>query len=150
MVWGRIKNAIGLGDPLDSLPDGPTRLPDYFPLEPKGCEKQSQKLFKCLSGEATDKARDMERVGFHKSYFPDVKVGPMDPKAAEAVAQDPENPDFPKAGDNPLDECRMFIANYMKCSDRALGQKRNRLLQETVRVQDEYRYQGPTTSNTEE
>ena len=149
MVWGAIKNAIGLGNPLDSLPEGPTRLPDYFPLEPKGCEKPSQKLFKCLSREATEKARDMERVGFHKSHFPDVVVGPLDPKAAEAVANDPENPEFPKPGDNPLDECRLFIANYMKCCDRNLKQKRNRLLQETVRVQEEYRYQGPTASAEE-
>eukprot|EP00536_Pseudo-nitzschia_multiseries_P001124 jgi/Psemu1/180381/e_gw1.14.271.1 len=146
MVWGAIKNAVGLGNPLDSLPDGPTRLPDYFPLEPRGCEKHAQQLFKCLSNEATAKARDMERVGFHKSYFSDVPVSPLDPKAAAAVAQNPDNPEFPRPEDNPLDECRLFIAKYMKCCDRNLGQKRNRLLLETVRVQDEYRYQGPSSS----
>ena len=143
MVWNSIKNAIGLGDPLANEPDGPTRLPQFFPVEPKGCEKHTQKLFNCLSNEATDKIRDMERVGFHKSHFPDVEVSPVDPKAAEAVAQNPENPEFPKVNDNPLDECKLFIASYRKCCQRALKQKRNLLLQETVRVHDEYRYTGP-------
>ena len=91
MVWGTIKNALGMGEP--TLPDGPTRLPEYFPVEPKGCEKHAQKLFSCLANEATDKARDMERVGYHKSYFPDVSVHPVDPQAAQAVADDPNNPD---------------------------------------------------------
>lgn len=135
---------------MDSMPDGPTRLPPYFPVEPKGCERQAQKLFKCLSNEATDKLRDMERVGFHKSYFSDVEATPVDPKAAEAVAQNPDNPEFPKAGDNPLDECKLFIAKYRQCCDRNLGQKRNQLLRETVRVQEEYRYQGPPSSTDEE
>ena len=149
MVWGAIKNAIGLGDPLANEPAGPTRLPQYFPVEPKGCQKHAQKLFNCLSNEATDKIRDMERVGFHKSQFADVEASPVDPKAAEAVAQDPENPDFPKVGDNPLDECKLFIAKYRKCCDRNLKQERNRLLRETVRVQEEYRYQGPPASTEE-
>mmetsp|Transcript_15252 Transcript_15252/g.35155 ORF Transcript_15252/g.35155 Transcript_15252/m.35155 type:complete len:150 (-) Transcript_15252:224-673(-) len=149
MVWGAIKNAIGLGNPLDILPEGPTKLPDYFPLEPRGCEKPAQQLFQCLSKEATEKARDMERVGFHKSYFSDVAVSPVDPRAAAVVAQNPDNPEFPKADDNPLDECKLFIAKYMKCCERNLQQKRNQLLTETVRVQEEYRYQGPGLSKEE-
>ena len=150
MVWNAIKNVIGLGDPLANEPDGPTRLPSFFPVEPRGCEKQSQKLFNCLSNEATGKLRDMERVGFHKPYFPDVDVSPVDPVAAEAVAQNPETPEFPKSGDNPLDECKLFIAHYRKCCQKALKQKRNRMLNETVRVIEEYRYQGPETSPQEE
>ena len=51
MVLGAVKNALGLGEP--TLPDGPTRLPDYFPVEPRGCEKHAQKLFSCLANEAT-------------------------------------------------------------------------------------------------
>ena len=149
MVWNSIKNAIGLGDPLANEPAGPTRLPQFFPVEPKGCEKHTQRLFNCLSKEATDKVRDMERVGFHKSYFKDVAVSPVDPKAAEAVAQNPDNPEFPKAGENPLDECKLFIANYRQCCERALRQKRNRILQETVRVCEEYRYTAPANAEQE-
>lgn len=141
MVWGAIKNAIGLSKPTL---DGPTRLPDYFPLEPKGCEKHAQKLFSCLANEATAKARDMERAGLHKSYFSDVQVRPTDPKAAQAVAEDPQNPELPKAGDNPLDECRTFVAYYKQCCDRQLKKKKNLILKEHVRVQEEYRYKGPT------
>jgi hypothetical protein len=142
MVWGAIKNAVGLGEP--TLPEGPTRLPDYFPVEPKGCEKHAQKLFNCLAKEATQKARDMEQAGLHKSYFPDVQVKPVDEKAAQAVqAEGATRPDLPKAGDNPLDECRTFLAYYKRCCDRELKKKKNWILSEHVRVQDEYRYQGP-------
>lgn len=142
MVWGAIKNAIGMGEP--TLPDGPTRLPQYFPVEPKGCEKHAQKLFNCLANEATDKVRDLERVGFHRSYFADVPVKPGDPVAAQAVAADPDNPDFAKPGDNPLDECRSFIAYYKRCCEGKLKQKKNWILTESVRVQEEYRYKGPS------
>jgi hypothetical protein len=143
MVWGAIKNAVGLGVP--TLPDGPTRLPDYFPVEPSGCEKHAQKLFSCLANEATTKARDMERAGLHKSYFSDVEAKPLDPKAAQAVAESPDNPELPKAGDNPLDECRTFVAYYKKCCDKQLKKKKNWILTDHVRVQDEYRYTGPST-----
>lgn len=142
MVWGSIKNALGMGEP--TLPDGPTRLPEYFPVEPKGCEKHAQKLFSCLAKEATDKARDMERVGYHKSYFSDVTVHPVDPQAAQAIANEPNNPEYPKPDDNPLDECKKFIAYYKQCCDRKLKQKKNWILTESVRVQEEYRYKGPS------
>jgi hypothetical protein len=142
MVWGAIKSAIGMGGPTP--PDGPTELPQYFPVEPRGCERQSQNLFKCLATEATDKARDMERVGLHRSYFRDVPTRPGDPVAAQAVAEDPDNPDFPKRGDNPLDECRALITHYRQCCDRKLKERKNWMLTESVRVQDEYRYKGPS------
>jgi hypothetical protein len=142
MVWGSIKNALGMGEP--TLPDGPTRLPEYFPVEPKGCETHAQKLFSCLANEATDKARDMERVGYQKSYFWDVSVHPVDPQAAQAVAKDPKNPEYPKPDDNPLDECKTFIAYYQQCCDRKLKQNKNCILTESVRVQEEYRYKGPS------
>lgn len=144
MVWGAIKNAVGFGEP--TLPEGPTKLPDYFPVDPRGCETHSQNLFSCLANEATSKARDMERAGLHKSYFNDVDVKPTDERAAKAVAENPENPEFPKAGDNPLDECRTFIAYYQRCCDKQLKKKKNWILQEHIRVQEEYRYNGPATS----
>eukprot|EP00980_Cylindrotheca_fusiformis_P011333 scaffold2619_cov129-Cylindrotheca_fusiformis.AAC.11 len=140
MVWNSIKNAVGFGEP--TLPEGPTKLPDYFPVQPSGCEKPAENLFSCLANEATKKARDMERSGLHESYFADVKVHPTDEKAAAAVAEDPDNPDFPKKGDNPLDECRTFVAYYKRCCDRQLRKKKNLILLEHVRVQDEYRYNG--------
>lgn len=141
MVWGSIKDAIGLGEP--ELPEGPTKLPSYFPVEPKGCEKHSQKLFNCLANEATAKARDMERAGIHQSYFPDVEAKATDETAAAAVAKDPTNPEFPQKGDNPLDECRTFLAYYQRCCDRQLKKKKNFILLDHVRVQEEYRYKGP-------
>jgi hypothetical protein len=123
------------------LPDGPTRLPDYFPVEPKGCEKHAQQLFLCLSDEATAKARDMEKAGLHKSYFPDVQAKPESEKAASLVAAgNNQDPTLPKEGDNPLDECKSQIAHYMKCCDRELKKRHNWMLTEPYRVQEEYRY----------
>jgi hypothetical protein len=147
MVWGAFKNAVGLGEP--TLPEGPTKLPEYFPVEPKGCEKHSQKLFSCLANEATAKARDMERAGLYKSYFADVQAQSTDEKAAAAVAEDPNNPEFPKKGDNPLDECRTFLAYYQRCCDRQLKKKKNFILLDHVRVQDEYRYKGPSKEESQ-
>ena len=119
MVFYRILDAVR-GEP--KLPDGPTRLPDYFPVEPKGCEVHAQKLFACLADEATAKARDMEKAGFHKSYFPDVQVKAEDEEAAKVAAADPN---LPKPGDNPLDECRSQIAYYQRCCDRELKKRKN-------------------------
>jgi hypothetical protein len=84
----------------------------------------------------------MERVGLYSPYFADIEAKPMDPQAAEAVAENPANPEFPKPGDNPLDECRMFVAYYKQCCDKKLKQKKNWILTEHVRVQEEYRYRG--------
>ena len=126
------------GEP--KLPEGePTRLPPYFPVEPKGCETYAQNLFQCLSNEATAKARDMEKAGFHKSYFPDVQVKPADEHAAK-VAAEANDPELPKPGDNPLDECRSQIAYYQRCCERELKKRKNWILTEPYRVQKEYRY----------
>mmetsp|Transcript_27867 Transcript_27867/g.41122 ORF Transcript_27867/g.41122 Transcript_27867/m.41122 type:complete len:140 (-) Transcript_27867:58-477(-) len=132
MVWYRIVDAVR-GEP--KLPPGPTRLPDYFPVEPKGCEHRAQKLFACISKEATEKARDMEKLGYHKSIYPDVEVTPVEkPKIVDGE-------DLPKPGDNPLDECRSLIAYYKRCCDREMKKKKNWILTEPYRVQEEYRYQ---------
>ena len=56
---------------------------------------------------------------------------------------------LPQPGDNPLDECKMLIAHYQRCCDRKLKQKRNWILTESVRVQEEYRYQRPSTSTAQ-
>eukprot|EP00529_Nitzschia_sp_RCC80_P035728 CAMPEP_0113462858 /NCGR_PEP_ID=MMETSP0014_2-20120614/12332_1 /TAXON_ID=2857 /ORGANISM="Nitzschia sp." /LENGTH=185 /DNA_ID=CAMNT_0000354781 /DNA_START=1024 /DNA_END=1581 /DNA_ORIENTATION=+ /assembly_acc=CAM_ASM_000159 len=164
MVFGFITRTLGFeGDGNSSAGttnDGPTRLPDYFPVEPKGCEKPSQSLFNCLANEATDKQRDLERVGFHRPYFANdadadaddhvqdhvQQAEPTDPVAAKAVRDDPTNPNYPKPTDNPLDECSKFINQYRKCCDRALKRKQNWILTEAVRVQEEYRYSGPASS----
>lgn len=138
MVLGRIADWFG-GEP--TLPDGPTRLPPYFPVEPKGCEVHAQRLFSCIANEATAKARDMEKAGLHKSYFPDVQVKAQDAKAAQLVAEAAsDDPSLPKPGDNPLDECRKEIAYYKRCCDRELKKRKNWLLTEPYRVQEEYRY----------
>jgi hypothetical protein len=162
MVWQRIVDAFA-GEP--KLPDDgqPTRLPPYFPVEPAGCEAHAQKLFACLTKEATEKARDMEKAGLHKSYFSDVQVPP--PPNAEKMAQllqedaaaaaaakaessnssnDKNDPSslrrLPQPGDNPLDECRSAIAYYQRCCDRELKKRKNWILTEPYRVQEEYRY----------
>lgn len=139
MVLYRILDAVR-GEP--KLPEGPTRLPPYFPVEPAGCEAHAQKLFSCLTNEATSKARDMEKAGFHKSYFGDVKVQ-IDEKAAQVAANDPT---LPQPGDNPLDECRSQIAYYQRCCDRELKKRKNWMLTEPFRVQEEYRYQKDASS----
>ncbi|EEC51943.1 predicted protein [Phaeodactylum tricornutum CCAP 1055/1] len=139
MVFGRVVDLFR-GEP--QLPEGPTKLPQYFPVEPKGCEKHAQKLFSCLVNEATTKARDMEKAGLHKSYFPDVKVTPGDDKAAQLVAEGSDDPELPKAGENPLDKCRTAIAYYQRCCDRELKKRQNWILTEPYRVQEEYRYGG--------
>ena len=136
MVLGSIADMFR-GEP--QLPPGPTKLPSYFPVEPKGCESVAQKLFSCVTEEATAKARDMEKAGFHKSYFPDVTVQPADIKFAQLAAES-DDPDLPKPNDNPLDVCRTQIAYYQRCCDRELKKKKNWLLTEPYRVQEEYRY----------
>jgi hypothetical protein len=140
MVFHRIIDAFS-GEP--QLPPEPIHLPSYFPVEPKGCETQAQKLFACLANEATKKARDMEKAGLQSSYFPDVKLQPEDDRAAQlvaAAAKDGNDPSLPKAGDNPLEECRSSIAYYKRCCDRALKKRQNWILTEPYRVQEEYRY----------
>jgi hypothetical protein len=134
MVFGRL---FGRFEP--KLPDGPTRLPEFFPVEPKGCERVAQELFACVTNEATAKARDMEKAGLHHSYFPDVSVQAGDAHAAKLVAAS-DDPALPKAGDNPLDECRTQIAYYAQCCERELKKKKNWILTEPYRVQEEYRY----------
>jgi hypothetical protein len=134
MVLGWI---FGKSEP--KLPEGPTRLPPYFPVKPKGCEKVAEKLFDCVTNEATNKARDMEKAGFHKSYYPGFEVKPESEKAAK-LALESDSEDLPKPGDNPLDECRVQIAYYMQCCDRELKKKKNWILTEPYRVQKEYRY----------
>ena len=62
------------------------RLPDYFPVEPKGCERVAQELFHCITETATEKARDIEKAGLHSSYYPDVQVKIKDPHAATVAA----------------------------------------------------------------
>ena len=132
MVWPFTRS-------VPKLPDGPIQLPDYFPVEPKGCERPSQKLFACLGTEAVAKARDMEKAGLHKSYFPDVQVKPESEEAAK-IALESDDPTLPKAGDNPLDACKDHIAYYRKCCDKELKKRHNWILTEPYRVQEEYRY----------
>eukprot|EP00584_Thalassiosira_punctigera_P010602 CAMPEP_0172534802 /NCGR_PEP_ID=MMETSP1067-20121228/7049_1 /TAXON_ID=265564 ORGANISM="Thalassiosira punctigera, Strain Tpunct2005C2" /NCGR_SAMPLE_ID=MMETSP1067 /ASSEMBLY_ACC=CAM_ASM_000444 /LENGTH=162 /DNA_ID=CAMNT_0013319643 /DNA_START=45 /DNA_END=533 /DNA_ORIENTATION=+ len=152
MVWNRIRDAISGTPTLD----GPSVLPPYFPVEPKGCEKHAQRLFECLTKEATEKARDMEKAGYGKSYYPDVEAERSirlkeETKGGTAATANAPGPDvgkkdvdssrLPTPEDNPLDECRTLIAYYKRCCDRELKKKKNWILTEPYRVQEEYRYQ---------
>uniref|UniRef100_A0A7S2RKK8 Uncharacterized protein n=1 Tax=Eucampia antarctica TaxID=49252 RepID=A0A7S2RKK8_9STRA len=147
MAFGRIRDAFAGKPKLD----GPSRLPEYFPVQPKGCERHAEPLFTCLANEATDNARDMEKAGLHKSYYPDVETTPGDEKAAQKVKEIaasgkgvdttiPASQRLPTADDNPLDACRDLIAYYKRCCDRELKKKHNWILTEPYRVQEEYRY----------
>mmetsp|Transcript_14063 Transcript_14063/g.19976 ORF Transcript_14063/g.19976 Transcript_14063/m.19976 type:complete len:157 (-) Transcript_14063:147-617(-) len=151
MVWNRIRDALS-GPPTLS---GPSQLPPYFPVEPAGCEKHAEKLFACLANEATTKARDMEKMGYGKSYYEDVEKervvnlkqqqedGSTAVVAAAAKISDSADIDkskLPSPNDNPLDECRLAIAYYKRCCDRELKKKKNWILTEPYRVQEEYRY----------
>ena len=59
---------------------------------------------------------------------------------AAKLAAESDDPSLPKAGENPLDQCRKEIAYYMQCCDRELKKKKNWILTEPYRVQEEYRY----------
>jgi hypothetical protein len=87
-----------------------------------------------LANEATEKARDLEKAGLYESIFTDVVV----PKPDTI----PEGEGLPKPGENPLDECKTFIAYYKRCCDRELKKSKNSMLTEMYRVQEEYRYDG--------
>mmetsp|Transcript_16355 Transcript_16355/g.22791 ORF Transcript_16355/g.22791 Transcript_16355/m.22791 type:complete len:151 (-) Transcript_16355:243-695(-) len=144
MVWGRIRDAISGTPKLE----GEAQLPDYFPVEPRGCERHAEKLFTCLAEEATAKARDMEKAHLHKSYYTgevvDASATSADQKNSTDISmlddQTKKERGLPTANDNPLDECRTFIAYYKRCCDRELKKKQNWILTEPYRVQEEYRY----------
>lgn len=144
MVWNRIRDAISGIPTLE----GPSKLPPYFPVEPSGCEKHAQRLFECLVKDATEKARDMEKAGYAKSHYPDVEAERLkNLKSREDIAaniktdgKDVDLSALPSPDDNPLDECRTLIAYYKRCCDRELKKKKNWILTEPYRVQEEYRY----------
>ena len=154
MVWNRIRDALSGPPTLE----GPSQLPPYFPVEPKGCEKHAEKLFACLANEATTKARDMEKMGYAKSYYEDVEKERLAKKLQQQDTttttttknhhdddnnkgnKDIDKSQLPSPNDNPLDECRQAIAYYKRCCDRELKKKKNWILTEPYRVQEEYRY----------
>ena len=109
-----------------------------------------------MANDATTKARDMEKAGYMKSYYPDVeaeRLKQLQQKKSEdksAVGTTLSQGDLsndkdattklPTPNDNPLDECRTLIAYYKRCCDRELKKKKNWILTEPYRVQEEYRY----------
>ena len=101
--------------------------------------------------DATEKARDMEKMGYGKSYYPEVQAererkakggDASSSSAADAatLGKDVDKSQLPSPNDNPLDECRTAIAYYKRCCDRELKKKKNWILTEPYRVQEEYRY----------
>jgi len=98
----------------------------------------------------------MEKAGYAKSYYPDVeaerlkKLKEEEKQGGAAAAagntkeidgkKDVDLSQLPSANDNPLDECRSLIAYYKRCCDRELKKKKNWILTEPYRVQEEYRY----------
>jgi hypothetical protein len=125
MVWKALRKAVGFAEP--SLPDDvqPTRLAQYFPVEPKVVRRLPQSI-QCLLNEAAAKARDMERVGYYQPYFDDLSAVPtqLATQVPETVARDLDNPEFPHPNDNPLDECLTSIAQYQYCCGRKLKQRK--------------------------
>ena len=100
----------------------------------------------------------MEKMGYAKSYYPEVeerrlnKLKEQEVEGQQALAsasagggavekgKDVDVSQLPSPNDNPLDECRTFIAYYKRCCDRELKKKKNWILTEPYRVQEEYRY----------
>ena len=95
----------------------------------------------------------MEKMGYGKSYYEDVEKERVarlqqqpkkddDTTAATKIEDkaDIDKSKLPSPNDNPLDECRLAIAYYKRCCDRELKKKKNWILTEPYRVQEEYRY----------
>ena len=86
----------------------------------------------------------MEKAGYSKSYYPDIRAEQeKEGSASPSTVIKNNNVDvsaLPSPDDNPLDECRTFVAYYKRCCDRELKKKKNWLLTEPYRVQEEYRY----------
>ena len=82
----------------------------------------------------------MEKAGCWRSYYPDVDANRLKrPKVGDTDKAGVKK-SFPSPEGNPLDECRMLIAYYKRCCDRELQKKKNWMLTEPYRVQEEYRY----------
>ena len=144
MVFGRIRDLIQ-GEP--TLPPGPIHLPEYFPVEPIGCEKKAQALFKCINSEATQKHRELEKKGLDLAHYQLRERSENESKEEQKIVTTPVNNDLLNTSeDDPLEPCRSLIAHYKRCCDRELKRKRNWKLTEPFRVQDEYRYK--SNSNT--
>jgi len=126
------------GEP--TLPPGPIHLPDYFPVEPIGCEKKTQALFQCLIEKATPKHRELEGKNDHDLHYQLSSTSTSSSSSSEKQEKTPER--------DPLEPCRSVIAHYKRCCDRELKRKRNWKLTELYRVQEEYRYQ-PKNDSTD-
>mmetsp|Transcript_38204 Transcript_38204/g.46610 ORF Transcript_38204/g.46610 Transcript_38204/m.46610 type:complete len:167 (+) Transcript_38204:140-640(+) len=161
MVFTRIANLFR--EP--QLPPGPINLPEYFPVNPIGCETKTEALFQCLAGDATTKLRDMEKGGVSPRYYADMnenyveQLKNVDAAAAAAAAGGDEAAAQKNDGggpvedvrrltpdDDPLEPCRSLIAQYKYCCDRQLKKRQNWKLTEPYRVQEEYRYSEQTTT----
>jgi hypothetical protein len=116
-------------------------LPNYFPVVPKGCESQSEALFKCIEGDASQKLRQLEQTQQSSSTVANAKPSSNSSSQEQGAT---EEATATSTGDdnNPLGLCRDLIAQYQKCCDKQLKKKTNWMLTETYRVQEEYRYQG--------
>lgn len=91
----------------------------------------------------------MEKAGYAKSYYPDIRekqereTKEQNVPAPSPVLEGRKDVDtaaLPSPNDNPLDQCRTFVAYYKRCCDRELKKKKNWILTEPYRVQEEYRY----------
>ena len=124
------------GDDDELLNESPIKLPDYFPAEPMGCQRNVEALFQCLANEATDAIRDMEKNGIRKAgrYYPDTTSN-INKEASTSSTSISSNDN-----DDPLEPCRLLVYQYKKCCNKQLKKKHNQHLMETYRVQEEYRY----------
>ena len=96
----------------------------------------------------------MEKMGYGKSYYEDVEKERLaklqqqqqdndtakNKNDEQQKVADIDKSKLPSPNDNPLDECRTLIAYYKRCCDRELKKKKNWILNEPYRVQEEYRY----------
>merc|ERR1712232_1273712 len=131
-----------MGDDDELLNQSPIKLPDYFPAEPKGCQRNVEALFQCLANEATDTIRDLEKNGARKAgryYLNDNNDNNLSKKSNKEITPSTTTSTTP-INDDPLEPCRLLVYQYKKCCNKQLKKKQNQHLMETYRVQEEYRY----------
>ena len=122
------------GDDEELLNQSPIELPDYFPAEPRGCERNVEDLFQCLANEATENIRDLEKKGIRKAgrYYGSENQSNGNVNTNNEASSN--------TSADPLEPCRLLVYQYKKCCNKQLKKKDNQHLMDTYRVQEEYRY----------
>ena len=109
LVIGRLIKHVK-GDDDELLNESPIKLPDYFLAEPMGCQRNVKRLFQCLTNEATDTIRDVDKNRIRKAgrYYPDTT--PNSNKEESTPSKSISSND----NDDPLEPCRLLVHQHNK------------------------------------